>query len=90
MDSSGVHCDQFTSLVGAVPLADGKKMHVCTKIVQCWDVHIHVCHIMLEVRWYSVQAALCKLQGYPHTGREWSAPTTTQPFLPPLTECKKC
>ena len=25
-----------------------------------------------------------KLQGSPHTGREWSAPTTTQPFLPPL------
>ena len=23
-------------------------------------------------------------QGSAHTGREWSAPTTTQPFLPPL------
>ena len=37
------------------------------------------------------------VQGSPHTGREWSAPTTTQPFLPPvrlvlppLTEYKKC
>ena len=36
-------------------------------------------------------------QGSAHTGREWSAPTTTQPFLPPLrlilpplTLCKKC
>ena len=23
-------------------------------------------------------------QGSAHTGREWSAPATTQPFLPPL------
>ena len=37
------------------------------------------------------------MQGSPHIGREWSAPTTTQQFLPPLrfvlpplTEGKKC
>ena len=27
MDSAGVYRDQFTSLVGAVPLADGKEVH---------------------------------------------------------------
>jgi hypothetical protein len=32
MDSSGIYRDQFTSLVGVVPLADGKEVHVCAKI----------------------------------------------------------
>ena len=28
------------------------------------------------------------IQGSPHTGQEWSTPTTTQQFLPPLTKGK--
>ena len=32
----------------------------------------------------SVSSAMYLTQGSAHTGREWSAPTTTQRFLPPL------
>ena len=41
MDSAGVFRDQFTSLVGAVPLADGKKVHVCANIqlTSVWHIH---------------------------------------------------
>ena len=43
MDSSGVYRDQFTSLVGAVPLADGKKVRVCV----C--VFVFVCVFVLGI-----------------------------------------
>ena len=46
---------------------------------------------------YSLPLPIIPYQGSAHTGREWSAPTTTQPFLPPLrlilpplTGCEKC
>ena len=43
------------------------------------------------------ETLMYSVPGSAHTGRKWSAPTTTQPFLPPfrlilppLTECKRC
>ena len=36
----------------------------------------------MKIFWYICQ--IYSGQGSPHTGREWSAPTTSQQFLPPL------
>ena len=47
-------------------------------------------HNDLESRWIgrtcssSAAPDFTPSQGSAHTGREWSAPTTTRPFLPPL------
>ena len=54
-------------------------------------LHCHINLVSISILYYT------GTQGSSHTGREWSAPTTTQQFLaplrlvlPPLTEGKKC
>jgi hypothetical protein len=80
------------------------RVYMCVSI-RCECVYqnkgVCTCECVCQYKGVCTCERVCQYKGVceqvsAHTGWEWSAPTTTQPFLPPLklvlpplTECKK-